>query len=568
MKAATFLIENRKTRISSCEEFQLFAVSISLKDRPKAIGYPFGKLTWSVKVFINSVGTINPYWVRYFSCVGNDVTPEEAMRLLKPQLRIPITRRAIGDVDSSVRKPTPKLLFKEPVIPPSTKSRDPRFPSSPDFDGYGNISTTDGYGRSNTTSKIVTHFRSTKSSVKTPGFWKMKKADRPWNNFSSSKTLIKESDGGRISSVGRPPCDGTWSTSTGFARSGGMTQVTNYLVNGPRGQPTSNFAQQSMSKALSNVKQQKVNLAQAFAEREQTVGLVYNNVKRLVSLAIALKKGNVKGAKDLLLGSKGRDKRKQISVFNRDGTHVVGRKYVHTRVGSTSNNLTPEQFASLWLEFQYGWRPLLSDIYGACELIADTYYRKPSVRFTGKARASTTYVELTGYYVPFGNASWCSGIKAGTWASQDTYKHDFRSNTVLEFREPESMRRVFSQTGITDPALLAWEVLPYSFVIDWFIPIGTYLENINATCGLDFVRGCTVTSFKTDLNSSQVQTKPGVGSCASGATGLWERKNRSVFYNNPYPSFPSFEPNLGTEKILSGISLLTQVFSRGKSTVR
>jgi hypothetical protein len=34
-----------------------------------------------------------------------------------------------------------------------------------------------------------------------------------------------------------------------------------------------------------------------------------------------------------------------------------------------------------------------------------------------------------------------------------------------------------------------WEILPFSFVADWFLPIGPYLESLTAFHGLDFVSG-------------------------------------------------------------------------------
>ncbi len=33
--------------------------------------------------------------------------------------------------------------------------------------------------------------------------------------------------------------------------------------------------------------------------------------------------------------------------------------------------------------------------------------------------------------------------------------------------------------GLTDPYSVAWDLLPFSFIADWFIPIGTYLDNYN-----------------------------------------------------------------------------------------
>jgi hypothetical protein len=35
------------------------------------------------------------------------------------------------------------------------------------------------------------------------------------------------------------------------------------------------------------------------------------------------------------------------------------------------------------------------------------------------------------------------------------------------------------QLGLLDPATVLWEIIPYSFVVDWFLPIGSYLDNLN-----------------------------------------------------------------------------------------
>jgi hypothetical protein len=42
-------------------------------------------------------------------------------------------------------------------------------------------------------------------------------------------------------------------------------------------------------------------------------------------------------------------------------------------------------------------------------------------------------------------------------------------------------------TGLLNPALLYWELMPYSFVVDWFIPVGDVLASLTAGLGLE---GC------------------------------------------------------------------------------
>jgi hypothetical protein len=57
--------------------------------------------------------------------------------------------------------------------------------------------------------------------------------------------------------------------------------------------------------------------------------------------------------------------------------------------------------------------------------------------------------------------------------SQDTYRMSY----IYELYEEMSFER---NLGLTDPLSVAWELIPYSFVVDWFVPIGTYLDNLNA----------------------------------------------------------------------------------------
>jgi hypothetical protein len=50
--------------------------------------------------------------------------------------------------------------------------------------------------------------------------------------------------------------------------------------------------------------------------------------------------------------------------------------------------------------------------------------------------------------------------------------------------------------GLLNPLSLAWELLPYSFVIDWFLPIGDYLAATTASAGMTWVNGWSRTERK------------------------------------------------------------------------
>lgn len=50
-------------------------------------------------------------------------------------------------------------------------------------------------------------------------------------------------------------------------------------------------------------------------------------------------------------------------------------------------------------------------------------------------------------------------------------------------------RVIQSQLGLTNPFLVLWEKLRYSFVIDWLVPIGPWLDSLTATQGTRFFSG-------------------------------------------------------------------------------
>jgi len=52
------------------------------------------------------------------------------------------------------------------------------------------------------------------------------------------------------------------------------------------------------------------------------------------------------------------------------------------------------------------------------------------------------------------------------------------------------------QFGLANPLSIAWELVPWSFVVDWVLPVGEFLDACTATFGLTFKDGCRVETAK------------------------------------------------------------------------
>lgn len=222
-----------------------------------------------------------------------------------------------------------------------------------------------------------------------------------------------------------------------------------------------------------------------------------------------------------------------------------------------------DNVANYWLEFQYGWKPLLSDIHGAAEQIARSYRDQVPYRFVGSAQCVK---EAKDVFIQFATST----VSGNKWSELADYSYLERSKFVIEAVVDNATLQALSQTGITNPLLLAWELVPYSFVVDWFIPVGNYLEQLTYAQGLTFKTG---TESKRRVGVADTRLKvfskawPNMSFDKSPTRHvLLTSKTRSVLTSFPYQRLPSFQPHLGVERALSGISLINQLFGRPKRT--
>lgn len=115
----------------------------------------------------------------------------------------------------------------------------------------------------------------------------------------------------------------------------------------------------------------------------------------------------------------------------------------------------PKVVASNWLELQYGWLPLLKDCESAAQFLA--HELSYPMQWTVTVRSSK---------------------KLGTLRTASPSNSDFKKKEVwtrCQIKAKLTEKDVAQLSGLLDPFSVAWELLPYSFVLDWFIPIGNYL---------------------------------------------------------------------------------------------
>jgi len=121
----------------------------------------------------------------------------------------------------------------------------------------------------------------------------------------------------------------------------------------------------------------------------------------------------------------------------------------------------------------------------------------------------------------------------------------------------------FALLGLTDPASLAWEKLPWSFVIDWIIPAGNYLEaiNLNRALAADYVISSHFTSTAYGIKNKLANTNY-VGGVHFNHTDVRTTRNIASHLDVRLPTVKSWDKIASWQHAANAVALLTQIFRR------
>ena len=321
----------------------------------------------------------------------------------------------------------------------------------------------------------------------------------------------------------------------------------NYVLTSPTF--PSDLSTRTEQRALRKVKQQDVNLAVAFGERAATAEHLALTAGRILGgLKAARRLDPVKMAKQLGMNPQ---------ILANRAKRVLRRKY----------NTVDGKVHSLWLEAQYGWKPMLSDVHGMVSELIDRDNRfedRYTVHCTAKGeQLVTTYLE--GITAQTG----ISGLEFRNCRISTRARH--RSYARFDWVLNNPSLATASELGITNPAETAWELVPFSFVADWFIPLGTYLSSLDAGTGWSFKGGSLSNITRVErrfyagtpvLTGGAVKQRPYNYSPVSTQRAV--RLHRAVYLTPPQAWMPSiWGDGLGPgNRAMNAIALLGSFFRK------
>jgi len=206
--------------------------------------------------------------------------------------------------------------------------------------------------------------------------------------------------------------------------------------------------------------------------------------------------------------------------------------------------------AELWLQYQYGWRPLVNDIFdGSNEILKAFSQRAPKEDWYTVTRNGSA-----GLLLPQGTPS--TQVEA-VFSSTATAGVSGR----LRYTIDDAFVAYMSSIRIADPAYIAWTALPYSFVVDWLIPVGDMLAALHGHMGLKF-RGGSISTRVTAVQTAKGGKKSPSEGYPSIRSGTATAEVACVYLaRTAFSSFPGFLPYIklpfgSPERIASAIALI------------
>lgn len=205
--------------------------------------------------------------------------------------------------------------------------------------------------------------------------------------------------------------------------------------------------------------------------------------------------------------------------------------------------------SNLWLEYTYGWVPLMSDIWGTAEFHR-TLLRQREVR-----AVASHYSDINRVYA----SNLGTTVRAQGRASDRVLM--YRRYTI---NNPDLYDA--TRLGSLNPAAVVWELLPYSFVFDWFVDVGGYLEDLQTSCALglslDSTSGYDTYSSASTERHYVIRNTREITLWGDGMRKV-NIKRRIKRSTTPSPQLPTLSVELGGHRLINAAALARQLVPRG-----
>lgn len=208
-----------------------------------------------------------------------------------------------------------------------------------------------------------------------------------------------------------------------------------------------------------------------------------------------------------------------------------------------ATNASPRQIASAHLEIIFGWTPLLQDIHAATSTVIQ------------KAIPKTWISASASDVMEYKKSVW-----VGYWVhSTGLVRTRVRRAAAVNLQNPNLW--LIERAGLLNPASVAWDLVPWSFVVNMFVNTGQLVNSISDFCGLSFSDG-TTTRSSAYTATDVVHALRGNSWITAGTSSYKAREKYRDIGAVERPPLVFKMPDVSWETAAMAASLFTQKFER------
>lgn len=287
----------------------------------------------------------------------------------------------------------------------------------------------------------------------------------------------------------------------------------------------------AVNKLGNKIRDHDFNLGNFIGESRQSVALVADTATRVAKMLHHLRDGNLYKAKNA------------ISKVKISRGHVLQKRF--------PKPFTAREASDAVLELQYGWKPLLSDVHSSMHGLAAIHHKPRVNRYKITREVYDNRLMLNGSGHVFER------------------KHSIARHYRAVIRSQPSFTTLLH---LNDPLSVLWEVTPWSFVADWFLPIGDYLGAVDVFRNFDFE-----SIWYTEVDKREDRYKD------SGASFVEIEGTPNYYYKIdqvsrrssaldaamlPFPTFKPLKQALMPEHLVNAFALLTSNTTRFRKQLK
>lgn len=235
--------------------------------------------------------------------------------------------------------------------------------------------------------------------------------------------------------------------------------------------------------------------------------------------------------------------------------YAVGRKQKrdHQQPPSGWKRREAESVIDNWMEYQFGIKPLVHDIQDVGQALSDSLF-VDKVPLVTRYRAGCKEELLQEWETAYG----AQGIPC-TLSGTAEISSECHISALYEV--PVSTGRTLDQLGLGNPAAVAWELTQASWLVDYAIGMGDWLQSLTADNHGSLREGSLSRKTVVKLSPQAVPKRLNVGSTGFGPEplyGEWGRFQRQVLHLLLPAYTPPIRGKLGLTQTANAVSYLTQ----------